>query len=128
MTKYNPYGDFSVDVLPADTKPEDIFKDIPYTPAAHTLSATEKERLEHKVTLLRRSVEMLNNKELDTLSFYNERVLISCHDKLFVDGQLVSLDYALQRAIDSDQRHVQELWLKIADALEKRTTYTARVF
>ena len=128
MTNYNPYGDFSFDVLPADAKPEDIFKDIPYTPATHTLSATEKERLEHKVALLRRSVEMLNTQELDALSFYNERVLISCYDKLFVDGQLVSLDYALQRAIDSDQRHVQELWLKIADALEKRKNYSARAF
>ena len=106
MTKYNLYGDFSFDVLPADAKPEDILKDIPYTLATHTLCATEKERLEHKVALLRRSVEMLNTKELDTLNFYNERVLVTCHDKLFVDEQLVSLEYALQRAIDSDQRHV----------------------
>ena len=128
MTKFNPYGDFSFDTLPADTKPQDIFKDVPYTPDMRTLSETEKDRMAKKVALLRLSVEMHNTSKLDAVSYYNERLLISFYDKLYVDGEMITHEYALEKAIDTDNRFDQDVWFKIAGALEKRKSYEARVF
>ena len=125
MANYNPHG---AKELPVKVNLEDLFKDIPYKPVGHNLTADEKERFECKMALLRQSVVMLNDNQLNAFSFKNERALISYYDKLFANGQLVSSDDALQKAIDSNVQCVQETWLKIADALEKRKTYKARVF
>jgi hypothetical protein len=128
VANFNPYGDFSYEVLPTDTKPQDIFKDVPYLPDTRMPSETEKARMEKKVALLRLTVEMNNTGKLDAVSYYNERLLISFYDKLYVDGEMITHEYALEKAIDTDNRFDQDVWFKIAGALEKRKSYEARVF
>lgn len=127
MTNRTPFDEVDIKIVDSPD-PNALFDGIPYNPEHQAASENQQTRFQRMRELMMSSVRMRNNRELNDASYCNERVLIAHYDKLYVDGNMITAEYALQQAVNSDYRSDQEDWFRIAEALEKRSTYTARVF
>lgn len=125
----NQIGNFEVIEYPVDSPIEEIFKDIPYDPGVIQPLTEEEKRYHGAFTdRLRRSVELHNHAKLTFEQYINERNLASlCHE--FKNDQLASwtVDQALDQASGLIGR-ASERFFKLAECLERRQTYTERVF
>lgn len=125
----NQIGNFEVIEYPEGVSMEEIFKDIPYYRSViQPLTEEEKSRHGAFTERLRRSVELHNHGKLTHEQYTNERNLASlCHE--FKDDRLASwtVDQALDQASGLIGR-ASERFFKLAECLERRQTYTERVF
>lgn len=127
MSNRAPFDKVDIQIVDSPD-PNALFDGIPYNPEHRAASENQLTRFQRMRELMIASVRMRDSRELNDASYCNERVLIAHYDKLYIDGNMITADYALQQAVESDYKPDQEDWFKIAEALEKRSTYTARVF
>jgi len=99
----------------------------PSTPPSEERLASMRLRLER----LRKSVEMLDRRELTEAEYQNERLLACLVHDLGDDGVAAfTPDEALEKAIAQPrtQRLLADSYEKLAGALERRQSYAARLF
>ena len=98
----------------------------PYTPPSPERMASMRLRLDR----LRQSVEMLDRRELTEAEYQNERLLACLVHDLNEDAVQLTPEAALEKAIAQPrtQRLLADSYEKLADALESRQAYSARLF
>ena len=109
-----------------------LFDGVPFACPPSTLPPEDRvASMRLRLDRLRQSVEMIDRRELTEAEYQNER-LLACLVHDLSDEAVVHLtpDEALEKAIAQPrtQRVLADSYEKLAGALERRQSYTARLF
>lgn len=133
MTAFNPQAKLEVKAYDSH---EEFMKDLldaPHTIPRHTpLSDERRHAMSLHLTRLRRTVQMEDEGKLNRTQYHNERILSGLVCDLGEHVLTWTSEQALGAAIELERlpgKHPQiDDYVKLASALELRSTYQARAF
>lgn len=129
-TEKSNIGNFKVEVLPADTLAEDIFKDMPYVPMRPPeMSVEDKAKFKLYTDRMRRTAELLDARKIPHAHYVNERAM-AYYCKQYGEQVVYLTPYEALECADKAHKDstLYKDYMRLANCLEFRMTYDIRAF